>query len=448
MISARLNKIGDISPFVLSSEQTLYGISAGKVEGLKIESVRRVPSVSETGVSTYESDIGDYFTREISPGFESDTGRNIIAERKIARASEFINKQLGSSFPAKGKPVIGESQAIIQNALNRIAIQGDLSANMGRVKELQYGYQEFAPIKETRQYKGGGFYPQVTLSTPGSRWNDLETLPDYMKSGRGNINAVERGVSESTPVSYGGAKNLVSEAMRMDEIGDLAISAPKPASTSKAKVRIEEEEPEYYREVPGRKRPAPSVAIGSSLAISQMNRMLSSTLQFQPSASSQKQAQEVRQQQESRQKQSQVSWQGSIADQMFGQKTAQEQRQEQRLKSEQVSKQDTSSALDRITGLDTRQALRTTQRTRQDITTDITPEIVPDLTIRIKTDKIIIPGIPDLGGYGPSGGGSNSGFTFTEKLNVVSRRQALIGDRMDTMTGLGKASNSKKFKIF
>ena len=133
---------------------------------------------------------------------------------------------------------------------------------------------------------------------------------------------------------------------------------------------------------------------------------------------------------------------------MFGQKTAQEQRQEQRLKSEQVSKQDTSSALDRMTELDTRQALRTTQRTRQDITTDITTEIVPDLRIRIKTDKIIIPGVSDLGGSGPGGGGALGGFTFTEKLNVVSRRQALIGDRMDTMTGLGKASNSKKFKMF
>ena len=56
-------------------------------------------------------------------------------------------------------------------------------------------------------------------------------------------------------------------------------------------------------------------------------------------------------------------------------------------------------------------------------------------------------GWPDLGGVGPSGGGSNSGFTFTEKLNVVSRRQALIGDRMNTMTGLGKQT-SKKNKMF
>jgi hypothetical protein len=62
------------------------------------------------------------------------------------------------------------------------------------------------------------------------------------------------------------------------------------------------------------------------------------------------------------------------------------------------------------------------------------------------------PGFPkkgsDLGGSGPSGGGSNSGFAFTEKLNIVSRRQALIGDRMDTMTGLGKSNSSKKFKMF
>ncbi len=251
---ARLNQMPDISDFILSAERTTYQREGGNLIGMKTESVIRTPTEIK-GTPSYAEQAGDYFVREISPE------KNDLFEGETRQAGTTINRLLGSRFPAKGEPTIGEGQGIIQNALDRIAVSGRLSSSVGRIDELEFG--KSAPSGNPYElslgrFRGGGRtaitldqVPQGTVPR-----GTVSEIPDYMKSANRGTVAVEK--AAPLEISYSSAITSLDSGLRESAIPDLsrgATSAPRPASTrisgfDGGRVLEFDEEETFAREAP------------------------------------------------------------------------------------------------------------------------------------------------------------------------------------------------------
>ena len=128
----RLTKVLDISPYVYSIEKTSIASSRGNAIALEELGVTRELGVTEKGTPTFEGDIGKITHTELY----SEMGEYTEPTRTL-RASETINEILGSKFPAKGKPVIGEYQGIIQNALDKLTISNTMAVRGGAIEGIR-----------------------------------------------------------------------------------------------------------------------------------------------------------------------------------------------------------------------------------------------------------------------------------------------------------------------
>jgi hypothetical protein len=132
----QVNPIYDISPYVYKAERTDLSSVKGNVIAMEQTTVTRELGISKAGLPSFESNVG--ITGKIlaysgeQPAYES---RRTI-ERTI-KASTEINTLFGSSFPLKGKPIIGEYQGIVQNVLDRLIIANTLKGSMGRPEGLK-----------------------------------------------------------------------------------------------------------------------------------------------------------------------------------------------------------------------------------------------------------------------------------------------------------------------
>jgi hypothetical protein len=213
LVETPANKIVDISPFVLTASKTSIDAFGGRAFEVRKLTIEREMGLGKSGDLTYEADIGVVSKTAI----EKDIGESVIASGRTLKASSYINEVLGSSFPAKGKPTIGEYQQITQGLLDRLATRGTIiggdaglpiKSSMTSLSEYGVGSGEIVPAKGGMKniWKSLGETPQ---KKPGST-----SIPDYMKSGResGGVVALEREMPSTEFVRTQPYKRFFEEA--------------------------------------------------------------------------------------------------------------------------------------------------------------------------------------------------------------------------------------------
>jgi len=245
--TAQMYPVSDISGYILGAEKTSFATVGGRAVGVSTTSISRTFSESALGVPTYESGMGTYFEREVSPG------KNVLYEGETAKAGDYINSIIGSSFPAKGKPRIGETHGIIQNVLDRIAVHGDVAANIGRITELQSGAANIAEISTPNPYeislgsfKGGGRNVVTVGMVPQGKVEPYK-IPEWAKPTKTGVISIQRERPVEREFGYTGLQ--IADISRAGQ-----IEYPRgPSPATKTKYVEVEGEPEYIRATGSRK---------------------------------------------------------------------------------------------------------------------------------------------------------------------------------------------------
>jgi hypothetical protein len=236
----QLNQVRDISPYVYSAERTDITSVKGAVVGMERIAVTRELGVSEAGVPSFESDIG--ITRKVSaysgeqPAYE--TGRT-------SKASTVINTILGSSFPAKGKPVIGEYQGIVQNALDRLTIANTMKGSIGRPEGLKIGagsIEELNVAAKAISEPARGGMKNIWAFREVTRAQAVKPLPDWYKEATGTI-AIQKEPQQAISYSQADISRQPAKTQSIESYAEL-LRGPSP-SYGGMRYAVIEEEPEY-----------------------------------------------------------------------------------------------------------------------------------------------------------------------------------------------------------